>query len=379
MASLYPKPPGWAIQWNYGPGTRRKWIRLPKMRKRAAEVALEHVENLIGAKMASAPLDPDTAKWLGQIAPVLRERIGKAGLIPGEHPTRSSLRAVGLSSIQSRRHDLSERARLGSERALAQAVTVLGDVPVGTITAADAKRVRAHLADQGLAEATVRKACSQLRTIMAHAVDARLIESNPFAAVPTAATAQPSPEYVSEADARLVLAELPDARWRLLFVLARWGGLRVPGEASRLRWSDVLWDRRRFRVESTKTAKTGKPERMVPLFSEVERALLDWREATDSTGDSVFPGMDGATGGRVRNVLTRAVKRSGVEPWGNLWRTLRASRQTDLEREYPIHDVCAWLGNTSAVAARHYLRVTDEQFERAAAVDSEKTEIGAKP
>ncbi|MCK4341739.1 MAG: hypothetical protein KAY37_08460, partial [Phycisphaerae bacterium] len=31
-----------------------------------------------------------------------------------------------------------------------------------------------------------------------------------------------------------------------------------------------------------------------------------------------------------------------------------------------MHVVCKWIGNSQAVAAKHYLQVTDEHFERAA-------------
>ena len=33
---------------------------------------------------------------------------------------------------------------------------------------------------------------------------------------------------------------------------------------------------------------------------------------------------------------------------------------------YPSHVVCAWIGNSEAVARKHYLQVTDEHFQRAA-------------
>src|SRR5262249_37613010 len=41
---------------------------------------------------------------------------------------------------------------------------------------------------------------------------------------------------------------------------------------------------------------------------------------------------------------------------------LRASRETELAAEYPIHVVCAWIGNTEMIAAKHYLQVTDDYF-----------------
>ena len=57
--------------------------------------------------------------------------------------------------------------------------------------------------------------------------------------------------------------------------------------------------------------------------------------------------------------------RAGVKPWPRLFQNLRASRETELTKEYPIHVVCEWIGNSSLVAAKHYLQVTDEDFQRA--------------
>ena len=48
-----------------------------------------------------------------------------------------------------------------------------------------------------------------------------------------------------------------------------------------------------------------------------------------------------------------------------MFHALRASCESDLAREYPITTVCTWIGNTVAIAARHYVQVTDQDFERA--------------
>jgi hypothetical protein len=39
--------------------------------------------------------------------------------------------------------------------------------------------------------------------------------------------------------------------------------------------------------------------------------------------------------------------------------------ETDLARQFPLAIVAKWLGNTQAVAMRHYVDVTDGDFERA--------------
>jgi hypothetical protein len=64
----------------------------------------------------------------------------------------------------------------------------------------------------------------------------------------------------------------------------------------------------------------------------------------------------------LRTQLERIIKRAGLKSWPKLFHNLRATRQTELAESFPAHVVCAWMGNSQAVAARHYLQVTDEHF-----------------
>ncbi|MFM9063616.1 MAG: hypothetical protein ACKOOI_11390 [Pirellula sp.] len=48
--------------------------------------------------------------------------------------------------------------------------------------------------------------------------------------------------------------------------------------------------------------------------------------------------------------------------------TFRASRQTELQREFPLHVVCSWLGNSPRIAQQSYLLVTEDDFAKAAGV-----------
>jgi hypothetical protein len=69
----------------------------------------------------------------------------------------------------------------------------------------------------------------------------------------------------------------------------------------------------------------------------------------------------------LRTRLCRIIRAAGLTPWPKLWHNLRATRETELAETFPIHVVCAWIGNSKAVANKHYLQVTPEHFERAAA------------
>jgi hypothetical protein len=57
-----------------------------------------------------------------------------------------------------------------------------------------------------------------------------------------------------------------------------------------------------------------------------------------------------------------------VSGWPRLFHSMRASRQTELQREFPLHVVCSWLGNSPRIAQQSYLLVTEDDFAKAAGV-----------
>ena len=74
----------------------------------------------------------------------------------------------------------------------------------------------------------------------------------------------------------------------------------------------------------------------------------------------------------LRTQMERIIKRAAVKPWPKLFHNLRSTRQTELTEKFPSHVVCAWLGNSRAVAQDHYLQVTDAHFAQAVKQPSEK-------
>ncbi|MCX5653722.1 MAG: hypothetical protein NTY65_03615 [Planctomycetota bacterium] len=72
------------------------------------------------------------------------------------------------------------------------------------------------------------------------------------------------------------------------------------------------------------------------------------------------------TNQNLQTKLRRTLRKAGVTPWPKLYQNLRSTRQTELADRFPVHVVCAWLGNSAPVAMKHYLQVTDEHFRQAA-------------
>ncbi|MFC1597571.1 tyrosine-type recombinase/integrase [Planctomycetota bacterium] len=133
-----------------------------------------------------------------------------------------------------------------------------------------------------------------------------------------------------------------------------------------LRWSDVDWERNRITVRSPKTEHNpGGESRQTPLFPELRPYL---EEAFEQAG----PGTEyviaryRAANSNLRTQMLRIIGRAGVAPWPKLFQNLRATRETELAEQYPMHVVCAWIGNSQQIAAKHYLQVTDGHFGKAA-------------
>ncbi len=99
----------------------------------------------------------------------------------------------------------------------------------------------------------------------------------------------------------------------------------------------------------------GKESRIIPIFPELRPHLeAVWEEAEPGTVHVINRYRDARQ--NLRTQLTRIIKRAGLEPWPKLFHNLRATRETELAQEYPIHVVCEWIGNTAAIAQKHYLR-----------------------
>ena len=197
------------------------------------------------------------------------------------------------------------------------------------------------------------------------AVDDEQIRKNPFAKVK--APGGPNLDrqvYIGREDVDHVLAACPTAEWRLIVVLARFAGLRVPSELLSLRWADIEWDRNRVLIRSPKLEHLpSKGRRHCPLFPEVKAAL---QEVFDPEAVYVIQKYrDDAV--NLRTMLARIVERAGLDPWPKPFVNLRSSCETELARKYPLFEVTKWLGNSPAIAHRHYLQLSDSSFAAAAA------------
>ena len=62
------------------------------------------------------------------------------------------------------------------------------------------------------------------------------------------------------------------------------------------------------------------------------------------------------------------IAETGFKSWPKLFQNLRSTHEMELAERWPEHVVCAWIGNSRAVARKNYLQVTEEHFEQAARI-----------
>src|SRR5262249_28809626 len=172
--------------------------------------------------------------------------------------------------------------------------------------------------------------------------------------------------FVTAAETEKILEAFPDKEWRLIVALTRYGGLRCPSQLLALTWPDVDWDRGRLLVKAPKTAHHADGGRCwVPLFPQL-RPHLEAMFKSANPGKVYVVGRARCHETNLQTAFERIIYRAGLLPWPKLFQNMRASRETELAQTFSLHVVTAWIGNSARIAAKHYVQVTEADFQRAA-------------
>jgi len=350
---------------------RRRTLSLGRLNldHRQVRGMLPRIDSLVAAQASRQAIDPETARWLGEIGAGVAEKLAQVGLIPSRESV--TLKAF-LDSYITARADVKPTTRTHYGHTRRCLIAFFGaDKPLRDITPGDADDWRLWMiGTEKLADNTARRRCGYAKQFFHSAVRKGYVSVNPFAHL--AGTVCPNTKrlfYVTRSMADRVLAACPDAEWRLIFALARYGGLRCPSEHLALKWSDIDWGGSRITVHSPKTEHlVGGESRQIPIFPEL-RPYLEAAEARRQDGQEYVVTRARDPKVNLRKFMTTIIRRAGLTPWPKLFQNLRSTRETELAERYPLHLVTAWIGNTKAVAAKFYLQVRDEDFERAARGD----------
>lgn len=364
MASIYKHCSGaWYVVFSL-PSKRRAQLSLGRVTKNAAENVARKVAALLAANRIGEPPPAEVVGWLSILAAAkspLLDRLGELGCLqswarPTDAPT---LESYWLEYLEKRR-DFKPGTLKGWKTAWRHVSAAFPNATLASITPADAKQFARDL-QLAVASSHASKIVERVGQVFAHAIDSRLIESNPFAGCRvTARVDKTRYREVPEPVALKVLDSFSNLEGRALFALARWCGLRVPCEPMVLQWSHVDWENERLNIPRAKTAA-----RVCPLF---EIPLRELRTLYDSAPDGatwIFSRARGSAATTWRQWLETACRAAGVPQWPDLWHNLRRSCRTELEDLYPTHVCNAWIGHSSRVAAKSYLLITAEHWEKA--------------
>ncbi len=346
-------------------GGNRKAIRMGDVAMKIANDVARRVEAINVSLITRTPLDAEKTLWVSKLPDHLYAKLERVGLV--EPRVRRIAWTIGdMLTAFFDGVDVKPASRVRMEQARASLEShFLVTQELRSISPTDAEAWRAGLKSEGYAPATISRSVLYARQFFRWAIKQGMTGSNPFADLKAGSQANRDRQVMIDRDTiTKVSAAAPNAEWRLLIALSRYGGLRVPSEALLLTWDDVNWSENRLLVRSPKTEHhEGKAERFVPIFPELREPLLElFSNAADGTKRIISSYEPGAN---LNPQLRRIIKRAGVLPWPRTWHNMRASRQTELASQFPLHTVCAWMGNSKLIASAHYLQVTDADWMRA--------------
>ncbi len=345
---------------------RRRSIYLGPLSKDDAREIRGHLRSLERAKANSVPITAASAAWLNSIGGDLRDKIAAEGLCEprAERKASAFTLAVYIGRYIERRTDLGRCALLNLRQSEAKLVEHFGKArKLDSITVGDAKGFRHWLEGQRYAGATISMFVKKARQFFRDAVDHELLKKNPFKDVPAGTQVNPATmRYVRTADVELLIAATKEWPVKLILAFGRYGGLRCPSEASRLKWSDIDFEANKIHVQADKTKKQGKPERQVPIHPRLAQLLSEAFTLAADGEKRIIPIVDTET--NLRTKIGRLCDAAGVKKWPKPLQNLRLSCETDWMDTDGVALACKWSGNTPEVAFKHYHLVRDEDFMR---------------
>jgi integrase len=374
---------------------KRRSIRLGKMPLKEANNIKTKVEALNAAAISQTSWDAETATWVGKLESLLYDKLANVGLLPKKKAGEKATLGPFLTTYIKGRSDVKPSTAINYRATQRSLLGYFGkNKPLEEITAEDGDKWRRWLAAgetladgtvvrKKLGDNTIRRRSGFARQFFRAAVRDRLLPENPFGDMKgISVRSNRSRDYfVTREEAARVIEACPDAQWRLLFALSRYAGLRCPSEHVELRWSDIDWEAKRITIRSPKNERhEGQGVRIIPIFPELKQYLDDAWELVEEAVMALEPKERGKVkvitryrdaNTNLRTQLERIIARAGLKPWPKLFQNLRATRATELAAEYPAHVAAEWLGHSTVVAQKHYWRVTEADFEKAASHPTE--------
>jgi integrase len=231
---------------------------------------------------------------------------------------------------------------------------------------------KAFLLAEGYATATVAGTIRKTKTVFNWAKKQKWLTESPLTGFAEGSSRNPAKDrVVTMEEYHKLLEACPYQEWRVIISLARIGGLR-PCEIMILRWSDIGIgkDNNRFHVYSPKlNPHEHLRDREVPLFPLLLAELNKLRSILGNEDEEyVINCCNDRKRINVVHTFTKIADRAGIGRIARPFDNMRASRATEVHREYGAIAESVWLGHSRAIASECYLMVTDEDYDAAVGV-----------
>ena len=377
MASLSRNEAGDILAQFIGKDGKRRSLRLGKHTERNAARLQDRIEALVTSMKTGTPLDDHTQRWLIIIADTpLAKKLERAGLIKKQ--LKLTLEAFIDEYMAFKEQKLKPTTLITLNQTRRRITKYLGTkINISDITQADAEKYQVFLkVQEKLSDATIARDCKRCREIFDYAKKSRIIKENPFASLKLPSQENKERMFtITPEMATKVLDACPSLEWKLIFAMARYGGIRMPSELVKLRWQDILWSENKIIIHSPKTAHQGKPYRIIPLFPELKPLLEQAYDAAPEGSVNVIKHCKGTK--NYRKGLKEIILKAGLLPWPKLFNNLRSTRETELAKNYSLQAATAWIGNTPKIALGHYLQVTEQEWQNATITDAKSDAVDA--
>lgn len=335
-----------------------------------------HLEHLLHVKKRSLSPEPATIDWLTRVSAEQRDKLARFDLVESTQKRESRQVTIDAWFVEyiAERADVADNTRKIYREVRQNLVDYFGTSRLlKDVAIADAKRFRVWLATQSnrrdknrkcIADSTVRRRTGICKQFWSEALTRGLVDSNPFADLPSANKANPDRQFfVTHEMIAACLEQATNQDWRTIMALCRFGGLRCPSEVLGLKWTDIDLPGGKMLIDSDKTGL-----RLCPIFVELRPFLEQAWDAAPTGATHVITSYRSVEQ-NLRTQFERIIKQAGLVPWPRLFQNLRASRETELMGRYPAKDVASWIGNSVPVAMKHYAMATDEAFQSAAGLE----------
>ena len=391
MATIRKRPNG-TLELRYvdAAGSRRSLYLPQRTTKLLAETVAAKVDHIVNRQVTGTEPDRNVAQWLADLPATLYSKLAKAGLAPDRLPSEPEpaepepepLPTLANWTAQYIAKHSVKPSTIEQLEITARSLTKFfgPDRRIDQVTAGDAEDYRRWLEKDGnerqqyktgLAKNTVRRRIGRSKQFFTSAVKHELIPRNPFAGEASAVGGNDERLFLVPAEwVERCIRVAPCEDWRIILAFARYAGMRSH-ECRIQRWDDIDLVNKRMLVRSNKTP----PVRSCPIFPELLPHLLRAREMAPPGAEFVQTRY--THDANLLTTLEKIINKAGLAVWPKLMQNLRATRETELLAHYPTKDVTSWLGNSPAVAHKHYAMVTQASFDRATADGAKLTGVTA--